>query len=207
MAFQCLCERYLPSVWRYVCSRVDGDEHLTEDIVSETVLALVRTVALSETDPQSEIKNPGGWLRTVAHNKIQDHYRAAARVRHLIDGARHDTPSAGERDDPAKHQETKERRAEIRAVMDGLSDQFRTALEWKYLENLSVREIARRWQTTEKAVESILFRARRDFRSELDRLDKQDKQGNSPAPQPSQNGKPARPGEHKDNASQTDTAM
>ena len=51
--------------------------------------------------------------------------------------------------------------------MGELSDQHRTALEWKYLDKLSVREIADRWETSEKAVESILFRARRELRMRL----------------------------------------
>ena len=55
--------------------------------------------------------------------------------------------------------------------MDALSDQFRAALEWKYLERLSVRDMAARWGTTEKSVESILFRARGEFRRRLKQLD------------------------------------
>jgi hypothetical protein len=52
--------------------------------------------------------------------------------------------------------------------MDSLPDQQRLALEWKYLDKLSVREMADRWETTVKAVESILFRARREFRDRLE---------------------------------------
>ena len=166
-AFQCLSERYLPSVWRFVYTRVDGDSHLAEDIVSETVLALVRAVSDEAT---AEIENPGGWLRAVANHKVQDHYRAVARVRHLIDEAKQ-TAESDEQEDPAKQSETQEKRAEIRAAMDELSDQHRSALEWKYLDKLSVREIAERWETTEKAVESILFRARGELRMKLLKTD------------------------------------
>jgi len=142
---------------------VDGDSHLAEDIVSETVLALVRAVS---EETIARIENPGGWLRSVANHKVQDHYRAVARVRHLIDEAKQSS-EATEQSDPAQRQETQEKRAEIRRAMDELSDQHRTALEWKYLDKLSVREIAERWDTTEKAVESILFRGRREFRLKL----------------------------------------
>jgi RNA polymerase sigma factor (sigma-70 family) len=166
-AFQCLAERYLPAVWRFVYTRVDGDSHIAEDIVSETVLSLVRTVS---DDSNAEIENPGGWLRSVANHKVQDHYRAVARVRHLIDDAKHD-PQPVEQNDPAKNQEQQERRAEVRRAMDELSDQYRSAIEWKYLDGLSVRDIAERWETTEKAVESILFRARREFRMKLLKTD------------------------------------
>ncbi len=166
-AFKCLSDRYLPSVWRFVCMRVDGDSHLAEDIVSETVLALVRAVSDEST---ADIENPGGWLRSVANHKVQDHYRAVARVRHLIDGAKQNAESVGQ-DDPAKHEEAREKRAAVRRAMDELSDQHRQALEWKYLDKLSVREIASRWEATEKAVESILFRARRELRLRLLKTD------------------------------------
>jgi hypothetical protein len=51
------------------------------------------------------------------------------------------------------------------------------------LDNLSVREIAERWEITEKSAESILFRARRELRERLEK----------PChPEPSRNGRPAR---------------
>jgi RNA polymerase sigma factor (sigma-70 family) len=166
-AFQCLSERYLPSVWRFVFTRVDGDSHLAEDIVSEAVLALIAAVS---DESAAAIENPGGWLRSVANHKVQDHYRAVARVRHLIDDAKQQV-EPDEQADPARRQETQEKRAEIRRAMDELSDQQRTVLEWKYVEKLSVREIAERWETTEKAIESLLCRSRRELRMKLMKTD------------------------------------
>lgn len=160
-----LHECFLPSVWRFVYVRVNGDSHLTEDIVSETVLALLRAVRA-----ESEIGNLSGWLRGVASHKLNDHFRAAARVQHLMEQASRMTESA-DHNDAVQQQELQERRGEIRRVMDTLSDQQQIALEWKYIEKLSVREIAARMDLTEKAVESILFRARRDFKEKLVRLD------------------------------------
>ncbi|MEQ9409197.1 MAG: sigma-70 family RNA polymerase sigma factor [Fuerstiella sp.] len=157
-----LSDCFLPSVWRFVYVRVNGDQHLAEDIVSETVLALIRAAA----DDGTDIQNPGAWLRSVASNKLTDHFRAAARVRHLLDEARKTAPLSHE-EDAFKGQELAERRAEIRAVMELLPEQHRMALEWKYLDRLSVREMAERMDTTEKAVESILFRARREFRERM----------------------------------------
>ena len=94
------------------------------------------------------------------------HFLAAARVRHLIEEAQNS--SAGSDDvDPAKLTQHDERRAEVRDAMDELSEQYRQALEWKYIDRMSVREIAQRWRTTEKAVESVLFRARGELRKRL----------------------------------------
>jgi DNA-directed RNA polymerase specialized sigma24 family protein len=43
-------------------------------------------------------------------------------------------------------------------------------LEWKYIDGLSVREMADRLGRTEKAVESVLFRARAAFRTLFERI-------------------------------------
>jgi len=70
-AWEQLYVRCLPTVWRYVYLRAGGDRHLAEDVVSETVLALVRQI--SSLTPGDG--NLSGWLITVARNKLGDHRR------------------------------------------------------------------------------------------------------------------------------------
>jgi RNA polymerase sigma factor (sigma-70 family) len=171
-AVQHLVQCYLPSVWRFVYIRANGDRHLAEDVVSEAVLALVQAAA----NPELELTNPSAWLRSVANHKLLDHFRAAARVQHLIDQATADLPGAEEQE-PANRQEALERRTAIRKALDELPELQRLALEWKYLDRLSVREIAGRMGTTEKATESLLFRARREFRDGLQRCGQLDDSG------------------------------
>lgn len=101
-----------------------GDRHLAEDMVSEAVLALIRAVS----NPEAEIGNPKAWLRSVVSNKVADHFRAAARVQHLIDQARQSMPLA-ETQDAVQLQEIGERREEVRQVLDQLPEHTRSALE------------------------------------------------------------------------------
>lgn len=113
------------------------------------------------------------WMRAVADHKLHDYFRAAARVQHLLDSA----GAVLAKDDltePSHAQELDERRAAIRKVMEGLAEPHRLILEWKYLDRLSVRDIAQRMEVTEKAAESILFRARREFRSSLGPVDEEE---------------------------------
>jgi RNA polymerase sigma factor (sigma-70 family) len=166
-AMQRLCDCYLPSLWRFVYMRVHRDQHLAEDITHETILGMLTTIQ-SEIHPDTKILNVAGWLRTVAGRRIADHFRAVSRVQHLLPPAAADCAGMPA-DDPARQQEAKETRAEVREAMDALPEQYRLVLEWKYLDKLSVREIAARWDTTEKAAESILFRARREFRDIMNR--------------------------------------
>lgn len=152
----------VPSIWRFVFFRVRKNAHLAEDIVSETVLALVDAVTADK-----QIDHPAAWLRTVATRRIQDHFRAVARVEKLLENGQQVSRSADREDAPAKHEQA-ERRQTVRDALDELPENYRLAMEWKYVDKLGVREIAERLNTTEKAAESILFRARNSLRKRLE---------------------------------------
>lgn len=157
-----LNECFVPSIWRYVFFRVDRDPHLAEDIVAETVLAFVAAV-----DSQTDIENPAAWLRTVAQRRIQTHFRAAARVQHLVQTVK-ETKSEIDSQDPAALHDKQLQRQRVREAMQQLPDNYRMTLEWKYVDRLSVKVIAERLGATEKSAESILFRARNALRDRLD---------------------------------------
>jgi RNA polymerase sigma-70 factor, ECF subfamily len=158
-ALRALYERYLPSVWRYVSSQFPGNEHLAQDVVSETFLAAVRAVG---TLPRTYSLT--SWLIGIARHKIGDQRRRAR----LDERTSHAVLRAGTaQPDSQALLEAKETRAQVAAVMEQLSDDERLILEWKYLEDLSVRQIADRLGRTEKAIEALLYRARRSFRALL----------------------------------------
>jgi RNA polymerase sigma-70 factor, ECF subfamily len=153
-------ERYVKGVWRYVQSHLSRDRDAAEDLVSETFLAAIRTVHMFELERGTVY----GWLLGIARNKLRDHWRRAERVAagQAIKAnqlARLDSTDA---DEGAIAAETRD--SAIRAL-DAMDDEERLALEWKYVESLSVREIAERLGRTEKAVEAILYRARNSFRT------------------------------------------
>jgi RNA polymerase sigma-70 factor (ECF subfamily) len=52
----------------------------------------------------------------------------------------------------------------VHVLLDRLPPRYAAALEWKYIDGLSVNEIAGRLELTSKAAESILSRAREAFR-------------------------------------------
>jgi RNA polymerase sigma-70 factor (ECF subfamily) len=164
-AYQRICDVHLPSVWRYVFACVHGDQHLAEDIVSETMLALLDSA--EKLDHQE--CNLGGWLRVVARNKIRDHLRAVARVQHLIAQTRQNGHANQSAELPPNAVERIERSELVRRVMNDMADQQRLALEWKYIERLSVRDIADRFAISIKATESLLFRSRSEFRKQFER--------------------------------------
>jgi RNA polymerase sigma-70 factor (ECF subfamily) len=165
-AWSALYERYLPTAWRYVHARVEGDRHLAEDIVSETMLALVHQIR--ELDPSGG--SLAGWLKQVARHKLSDHRRKSGRAERAARAAAQDSLPQQAQSGGATSLETEETKVHVIRVMDELPDEERLVLEWKYLDRLSVREIAHRLGRTEKAAESLLYRARCSFRSLFDRV-------------------------------------
>lgn len=161
-ALRTLYERYWPSVWRYAYAQVDGDCHAAEDVVSETFLAAVRT--LDTLDAERVVFS--GWLIGIARHKIADQRRRARLGERARNVVLQQSPETHE-PDSAGRLEGMERRAKIATALDGLPAEERLVLEWKYLEDLSVRQIAGRLGRTEKAVEALLYRARHAFRSLL----------------------------------------
>jgi RNA polymerase sigma-70 factor (ECF subfamily) len=155
-----LYHRYLPTVWRYACGQLAGNLAAAEDVVSETFLAAVRQVGRLAPGGGTV----GGWLLGIARHKVGDVRRRAGRTPAAEPGAADTGPAAPPADDPLASVEATETRGQVVAVLDTLPDDERQALEWKYLDGLSVREIAGRLGRTEKAVESVLFRARQSFR-------------------------------------------
>jgi RNA polymerase sigma-70 factor (ECF subfamily) len=159
-AWKVLYQRYLPSVWRYAYALV-GDVHVTEDVVGETMLALLKGIGGLDV----EVPKISAWLRSVVRHKVADHHRQSCRseerVKRMLENK--ETKDIAEVS-PTKPLEVAETRNQVLEVLDALSDRQQVALEWKYVEDLRVKEIAERLGETEKAVEATLYRARREFR-------------------------------------------
>jgi RNA polymerase sigma-70 factor (ECF subfamily) len=166
-ALEALYQRHLPSVWRFAFSRLAGNTAAAEDVVSETFLAAVRQIGRLAPEGGSV----GGWLIGIARHKVQDLRRRGAR-RSAALTEKITAAQAAPADDPSASLETAELRQRVGAIMDGLEDDERAVLEWKYLDGLSVREMAARLGRTEKAVEAALYRARQSFRAAYERAER-----------------------------------
>ena len=131
--------------------RFVGDPHAAEDVTSEVMLALLQNIQNLE----SEVPKLGGWLRTVVRCKAADYQRA-------LFGPGQRWPSRRISWQPTmsirnslrrRHWRWSKQRTGFIGALDTLPERQRIVLEWKYLEALSVREIAERLGETEKAVE------------------------------------------------------
>lgn len=158
-AWKTFYTRYLPLVWRYAYAQVQ-DVHLAEDLVSETMLALLKNIHQIE----SETAHIAGWLKSVVRHKVADHHRKSYRTRHGLEKISREVSSVSLNGCPVASVEAGETCDQVLEVLDQLPPKHRLVLEFKYAEGMRVREIAERLGETEKGVEALLYRARKEFR-------------------------------------------
>jgi RNA polymerase sigma-70 factor, ECF subfamily len=152
-----LYDRALPHVYGYLTARV-RDRALAEDLTAETFLAAVRAVKENKVSDLSI-----AWLLTVARNKLVDHWRRSARDERTLQLARDLETSVVEDDVDARFD-----RQRTREVLATLGPHHRAALTLRYLDGLSVPEVARHLDRSVHATEALLVRARRAFRARYD---------------------------------------
>jgi len=150
-------------VWRYAYALL-GNVHQAEDIAGEAMLALLKGIE------QMDAENPkiSAWLRAVVRHKVADFHRRKYRSQERLNTVGVSVDSASHELSPSRPLELAEMRDQVLEILEGLPERQRLALEWKYVEDLRVREIAERMGETEKAVEATLYRARREFRRRYD---------------------------------------
>jgi RNA polymerase sigma-70 factor (ECF subfamily) len=169
-AVQMLADALLEPLYRFCLYRVGRNRHLCEEVVQETLVRALRD--LEHYDPPRANNNIFPWVTGLARNEIHrvlNRERAAVSLEALwakMDGellslyARLDSEPFA--DEVLLREETREL---VNATMSQLPEHYREALEAKYVTGKSVRDLAVRWCTTEKAVESQLTRARKAFRA------------------------------------------
>jgi RNA polymerase sigma-70 factor, ECF subfamily len=151
-ALLALYDRALPQVYGYLLPRC-GDVPLAEDLTAETFLAAVTSVQRGAV-----VEVTTAWLVGIARHKLVDHWRRAEREERKLQMV-HDAVTV--EDDPwDEHLDV----AYAQSVLAQLGPHHRSALTLRYLDGLSVPEVAEELDRTVHATEALLVRARAAFR-------------------------------------------
>jgi RNA polymerase sigma-70 factor (ECF subfamily) len=150
--------------------RVGKRRELCEEVVQETMVKAIHNLGAYEPDRAGG--NMFGWLTGLARNEIHrvlNREKNVSSLEELWGRMDRDLMAVYARleDDPfgeevLRRQETVEM---VNATMSQLPPHYRECLEKKYVEGRSVREMAGGLGVSEKAVESMLTRAREAFRA------------------------------------------
>ena len=163
-AFEEFFDAYFQRLFRFARVRVE-DDNTAEDIVQTTLVTAVRKIDTWRGEAALFT-----WLCTLCRRTIAQHWERTERRPHML--PLDDDPDvrvqlealAVDVDRPDRSLERRDVARLVQLTLDALPGRYGDVLEWKYIQGLAVVEIAARLDSTPKAVESMLTRARAAFR-------------------------------------------
>lgn len=169
-AMEHFADAYFPGLYRFALARLHGRSELARDLAQTTVCKV-----LGKLESWRGEAPLFSWLCACCRNEIAMHFRREKSGLRLVemDDPDHDPappPGRAPLGAPEHELARKETAHQVHAALELVPPEYAHALEWKYLENLSVKDIARRLDRTPKAAESLLTRARRAFQEAYEGL-------------------------------------
>ncbi|MBI9098909.1 MAG: sigma-70 family RNA polymerase sigma factor [Spirochaetaceae bacterium] len=156
-----------------------NDRELAEDILQETYLSFLSGISKKRDHFQNN-KKLKNYLTTIALNKVKDYYRSSGfrskkqyvfstteELDHFLSntGSKMRTPD----EELIKKERDESLNRSVAYVMEILSNRYRHILVLKYTENKNNDEISLLLGMSKKAVESLLFRAKKAFKKEMEK--------------------------------------
>jgi RNA polymerase sigma-70 factor (ECF subfamily) len=163
-----LMERHATPVFQFLC-RMVGDEDDANDLAQETFVRVFRARAQFRLNDKFST-----WLYTIAANLARNHFRWRARHPNIsLDAPTADAEQTLENllpangPSPGEQAVLAERDAIVRTEVARLPEDLREAIVLCEWEERTLAEAAAIVQTTPKAIESRLYRARKLLRERL----------------------------------------
>ncbi|MEM9747579.1 MAG: RNA polymerase sigma factor [Actinomycetota bacterium] len=161
-------DQHESTVYGFLVART-GDRSTAEDLTTETFLAVTRRAA---ADPSTTDHLGPALLLTIARRRLIDHWREVAARDRRIRLAR--ARSVTERGPWSGDDHVDARDERVIEALERLPVRQRGALTLRYVEDLSVSEVAEVLGLGLSATESLLARARRSFERALEQVEEDD---------------------------------
>jgi RNA polymerase sigma-70 factor (ECF subfamily) len=168
-AFEEFFEAMYPALYRFALARLDGQREAAEDVAQTTLFRAIGKLKTYRGEASLLT-----WLCTFCRHEIFAYVKAHRHIGNVvpIDDAPEiraalESLHATETTDPHLALDRQQQASVIQRVLDQLPPHYGSVLEWKYIDELPVQEIAERLGIRLRAAESLLARARRAFRDAL----------------------------------------
>jgi RNA polymerase sigma-70 factor (ECF subfamily) len=163
-----LCRRFGPTLHEFAASRLAGDEELAEDVVVVALVDAVRNIR--RYDPRKATLS--AWLHGIARHRVQKVQRSQRRGRSVPQVAQvslERIPELPAGDDVAIGvTERLATRGMLARLASALSQVEMEVLLLRCLGEFSMKEIARMVRRSERAVQTLLHRAKHKARKSLE---------------------------------------
>jgi len=149
--------RYTPRLSSYIHSKI-ADQADAEEVLADTLFAFLE--AIRDFHGKSSIKT---FLYAICHHKVVDYYRKKKLKQLVFSRAPNLELLVSPLLSPEEELDLTIMKEKIQSVLSRMLPRYRSVLVSKYIDNLSVAEIARKFALSFKSAESQLFRARKAF--------------------------------------------
>ncbi len=166
LAFKSFVDEYFPKLYRYAYHRL-GNKQDVEEVVQVVLSNAARWLGTFRGEATLLT-----WMVRICRNEISQHLakleqRNDLAMPFLDDDVLRSIVESIE-SDPGDEPEAVSQRNDlitlVQLALDQLPERYAAALELKYIEGYSSKEIARQFEIGDEAVQSMLARARRAFR-------------------------------------------
>ena len=166
-AFSQFFDENFSRLYRFALARLANDPESVQEVVQSSL-----SKGLAKMHTYRGEAAMFTWLCSICRNELIDWMRRNARhrenlvlvedepgIRAVIESL--DAPAA---DNPQSIYQRHEASRLIQVALDSLPSRYGNALEWKYIEGYSVKEVGQRLDISTQAAQSLLARAKRSFR-------------------------------------------
>lgn len=150
-------QTYSSKVNKYLNYKLPAEE--AEEILNDTFMEAIDSLPFLKEKEKIE-----PWLYRIAHNKMVDFYRKKKIKFTLMSQVHFLNVVAKEILEPEFQYEKNRMKEKIEKTFFQLSERHQKILRLHYEENVPVKEIALSFNMSYKAAESLLFRARQQFK-------------------------------------------
>ena len=164
--FSKLFDQYIDKIYRFIFLKVNSPE-IAQDLCSETFLRgwrAFRARATSDKQQATKIENPPAFLYQIARNLVIDHYREKGKAQ-IVSAER--TRIIDPRVDLEDRAYLNSDFEQVRAALVNLKEDYQDVIIYRYLDDLSVSEIAKILDKSEEAVRVMLHRALKALKNKL----------------------------------------
>ncbi|MBU1045753.1 RNA polymerase sigma factor [Patescibacteria group bacterium] len=149
--FSKIYDNYVESIYRFISIKVSSQE-IAEDLTSEVFLKTWKSF-----QQEDKIKNPRAYLYTTARHLVIDFYRTNKEMRTI---SIEDTKEIEDMTAPIEAQEKQDAALEIvKQGLNALKEDYQNVVVWRYVDGLSIGEIAKILGKSKGATRVLLHRA------------------------------------------------
>ncbi|MBI2625230.1 MAG: RNA polymerase sigma factor [Candidatus Nealsonbacteria bacterium] len=149
--FSNIYDKHVSQIYRFIYLKVSSND-IAEDLTSEVFLRAFEAFRGKKRD----IENVSAFLYQIARNLVVDHYRDKAQAQFVSTDyviLKDQRPGVEEKAALGSDLEV------VKSAMAGLKDEYREILVLHYLDDLSVKEVAKIVDKSEDAVRVTIHRA------------------------------------------------